>query len=89
MADQEKQPEVDRYFAPKLREVRVTTGEAREAIDELINAAKMPPRNRAAELIAIVLQRIIQGEETIAKDLEYIRTRLDAIEKNLQSQSRR
>jgi hypothetical protein len=88
MADQEKRPEADRYFAPKLREVRVTTGEAREAIDELIAAAKKQG-NRTAELLAIVLQRIIQGEETIARDLEFIRGRLDVIEKSLQHPSRR
>jgi hypothetical protein len=89
MAEQEKRPKVDRYLAPKHREVRVITGEAREAIDELINAARKPPGNRTAELIAIVLQLLIQGEESISKDLEYIRVRLDSIEKNLQSQSQR
>jgi hypothetical protein len=88
MADQEKRPELDKYLAPKLRSVRVTTGEAREALDELIAAAKKQG-NRTAELIGIVLQKIIQSEETISRDIEFVRSRLDVIEKELTRRPRR
>jgi polyhydroxyalkanoate synthesis regulator phasin len=88
MTDQEKErSEWDQFRAPKMREVRVTTQEARDAIDELIGAAKKQ-NNRTIELLAVVLQRLIQGEESLARDLEYIRNRVDAIEKNIQSPSR-
>lgn len=72
--------EADPYFAPKLREVRVTTREAREAIDELIQGAKKA-KNRTVELHVIVLQKLVQAMESLDRDMSLIRTRLDSIEK--------
>jgi polyhydroxyalkanoate synthesis regulator phasin len=89
MTDKEKERSAyDEYRAPKMREVRFTAQEARDAINEIIESAKKTG-NRAPELVAVVLQCIIQTQETIARDLEYIRARLDLIEKQLQSHSRR
>jgi hypothetical protein len=85
---EKKRSQFDEYRVPNMREVRFTTHEARNAIEELIDVARKQ-RNRAPELIAIVLQCIIQTEETIARDLELIRTRLDFIEKEPLSRTRR
>jgi hypothetical protein len=89
MTEKEKdRAKYDEYRTPKMREVRFTMREARDAINEIIDSTKNTG-NRIPGLMAIVLQCIIQSEETIARDLEYMRARLDVIEKELQSRSRR
>ena len=90
MTEKEKErSKYDEYaHTPKMREVRFTAQEARDAIDELIGVAKKT-NNRAPELIAIVLQCIIQGQGTIARDIEFMRGRLDVIEKEMPSRVRR
>lgn len=72
----------DPYLSPKLREVRVTTRQARDALDELIGKAKKE-HDRSSELIAIVLQKLVQATEAIDNDLLFIRNRLEAIERSI------